>query len=54
MNLCSKSKSNVARVRRRGDRSPPSLRGGMSILEYMRRQGILVFYQWKKRMGVAT
>jgi hypothetical protein len=44
-------KTFVARVRRRDDR-PPSRYG--VCLENIGRQGILVFYQWKIGMGVAT
>ena len=41
----------VARVQCRGDRPPPLIRYGMSIYSNIGRQGILVFYQWKKWNG---
>jgi hypothetical protein len=41
----------VACVRRRGDRPLHSM---CVYLENMERQGILVSYQWKNGMGVAT
>jgi hypothetical protein len=47
----------VARVRCRDDHPPTSSSGvvSLSIPANMERQGILVFYQWKKNgMGVAT
>jgi hypothetical protein len=48
------SRHSVAHMRRRGDRQPPLISCGKSILAKMGRQGILIFYQWKNEMGVAT
>ena len=44
----------VARVRRRGENIHPQILSYVANLKNMGRQGILVFYQWKNGMGVAT
>ena len=45
------SRHSVACVRRHGDRPPPLISCGKSILAKMGRQGIIIFYQWKKWNG---